>query len=144
MQRLRDIIDHKGSAVHTARPEDTVARAIEIMVAQNIGALLIVGEDGAIEGIFTERDYLRKAAATGECLLSRQVADVMTRDLVAMPSKAEIEECMSTMTRRRIRHIPVIDEGRLQGLVSIGDIVNAVIHEKAHLIDELEEYITRS
>jgi CBS domain-containing protein len=113
------------------------------MAEKNVGALVVV-KDGALAGIFSERDFARKVVSKGKAALDGIVKDFMTSIVFTVTPEQSIEDCMAAMTAKRIRHLPVLDNQRLTGVVSIGDIVKAVISEKEHLIQHLENYITGS
>jgi len=123
--RIRDILRRKGSAVVTVTPDTPVQEAMRPLVSHNIGALVVVGGEGVC-GILSERDVLRAAAENLAVLEAARVRDLMTRDVVTTPSTADLRTVMDTLTERRIRHLPVVDDAALVGLVSIGDVVNAV------------------
>lgn len=122
---IRDILRRKGSAVVTTGPEVPLQEAMRLLAAHNIGAAVVV-EGGAVCGIISERDMLRAGAQDLSSLASGSVADLMTRDVVTAPPDADLRSVMDTLTERRIRHLPVVDGGALVGMVSIGDVVNAV------------------
>lgn len=141
MSRVSDILARKGSAVHTVEPDSTVYDAIDKMVRHNVGSL-VVAEGGTIHGIFTERDYLRRIVLEGRTSKSTRVADVMTKRLVCVDPSRDLEECMAIMTQERIRHLPVIENARLAGVISIGDLVKHLSRERAAQIRYLTDYIT--
>jgi CBS domain-containing protein len=144
METVREILQHKGSEVWSVRPEATVHDALVEMAEKNVGALLVIGSDGRLRGIFSERDYARHVIDGGDNLRDIPVSEVMSRQLRGIAPERTVEECMAVMTQNRVRHLPVFDGGELIGLVSIGDVVNAVIHEKNFVIDQLEHYIAGS
>lgn len=122
---LRDILMTKGRAVHTARPQDTIHDAVQKLEANGIGALVVLDAALHTVGIITERDILRLSAANAAQFGTMLVGDHMTRDLVTANSAASVEDALMVMNRRRIRHLPVVEEGNLIGLVSQGDLVKA-------------------
>jgi len=140
MSTVSEIISGKGEAVHTIDRDKTVFEAIRQMVNANVGSLIITDGD-AICGIFTERDYLRRIVLEGRTSKDTPVIEVTTERLVVVDPSRSIEECMSMMTSERIRHLPVIDEGKLIGLVSIGDLVKHLSQEREAEIRYLTEYI---
>ncbi len=141
MRTVRDVLRAKGSAVWAAEPDDTVYHALTVMAAKNIGAL-IVREGESVVGIFSERDYARQVVLKGKASKDTPLRDVMTSRVVFVRPEQSIEECMALMTDKHIRHLPVLDEAKLAGILSIGDVVKAVISEKEFLISQLENYIT--
>ena len=140
MSTVSEIISGKGDAVHTIERDKTVFEAIRLMVNANVGSLIITDGD-TICGIFTERDYLRRIVLEGRTSKDTPVIEVTTERLVVVEPSRSIEECMSMMTSERIRHLPVIDEGKLIGLVSIGDLVKHLSREREAEIRYLTEYI---
>ncbi len=142
MAKVKNILDKKGRVVFSVPPSVTVYQAIELMCDKNIGGLLIV-ENEALTGIFTERDYARKLILKGKSSKDTRIADLMTPNPITVTADTTIEECMQIMTQRKIRHLPVLEEGKLTGMISIGDVVSTVIDEQKNIIDHLEQYITR-
>jgi CBS domain-containing protein len=141
MKTVRDVLKAKGGVVFAAEPDDTVYSALTTMAEQNIGALL-VREGARVVGIFSERDYARQVILKGKASKDTPIRDVMTARVVFVRPEQNIEECMALMTDKHIRHLPVLDGDTLIGLVSIGDVVKAVISEKEFLIAQLEHYIS--
>ena len=144
METVRDILRHKGRSVHTIGPETTVRDALLAMADNNIGALLVVDENGHPIGMFSERDYARRMIDGNTRPSETTVGEIMTSTVTAVSESRTVHECMALMTKRRIRHLPVIENDEIVGVVSIGDVVNAVIHEQAFMIEQLEHYITGS
>ena len=141
MSTVSEILERKGSDVLTIEASATVLDAIEKMVGSNVGALLVT-DDGQLRGIVTERDYLRRVALEGRTESGTQVREIMSSSLVYVTPETTIEECMAVMTERRIRHLPVLDEGRqLAGIVSIGDVVKFHSAEQDVQIRLLSDYI---
>jgi len=134
------ILKDKGDAVCCIEPDATVYEALEIMAKKNIGALLVMQED-KIVGIITERDYSRKVILKGLYSKETAVHAVMTAEVCYVGKKRGAHECMALMTERRFRHLPVIDDGKLIGLVSMGDVVKCIIDEQDHEIADYENYI---
>lgn len=143
MATVAQILKTKANpAVHMVGPATSVIDALQQMAEKNIGALL-VGEGGKVAGIFTERDYARKIALMGKSSRDTPLHEVMTTEVLFVRPDQTSEECMALMTENRMRHLPVMDKGRLVGLVSIGDLVKDVISEQKFLIEQLEQYIAR-
>jgi CBS domain-containing protein len=141
MGKVRDILKMKGSEVFTVGPEVSVYQGIELMCEKNIGGLLIT-ENGQPVGIFTERDYARKVVLKGKASKTTLLGEIMTSKLITVSSDHTVEACMEVMTDKKIRHLPVVDDGHIAGLISIGDVVRFVINEQKDIIDQLEHYIT--
>jgi CBS domain-containing protein len=143
MTTVRSILEAKGHQVISVAPETMVSTALELMADKNVGAL-VVTKDGSIAGIFSERDFARATVSKGKAALDSTVRDLMTSNVFTVTPEQSIEECMAVMTAKRIRHLPVIENQRLIGVISIGDVVKAVISDQEHLIQHLENYITGS
>lgn len=143
MSTVADILKSKSnSAVVSVRPEHSVFEALRLMAEKGIGAVLVMaGKD--VQGIFTERDYARKLVLQGRASNQTLVRDVMTCNVLCVRPSQTTEECMAIMTENRLRHLPVVDDGRVVGLVSIGDLVKSVISEQQFIITQMEQYITR-
>ncbi len=137
---VRQIIASKPQ-VYAVRPGDTVFDALRLMAEHNIGAVLVL-DGAAILGIMSERDYARKVILHGRSSHDLRVADIMTPEVVCADPGWSAHDCMRMMTEHRVRHLPVVDEGRLVGVVSIGDVVRAVVEEQADRISTLEHYIS--
>ena len=134
------LLHHKGSAVWTIPAGATVFEAIELLAEKNIGALPVM--DGArLIGIFSERDYTRKVALEGKSSRATAVREIISTAIVSVTSDHTIEEAMRLMTEKRIRHLPVIDGGKMVGFVSIGDMVNWIISAQSATIDQMESYL---
>ena len=141
MTTVRNILQAKGNQVISVSPETMVSTALELMAEKNIGALVVVKE-GVLTGILSERDFARKTVSHGRAALDSTVKELMTTIVFTVSPDQSIEECMAAMTAKRIRHLPVLENHRLIGVISIGDVVKAVISDKEHLIRDLENYIT--
>jgi CBS domain-containing protein len=141
MKTVRDLLKQKGSTVWSVAPDCTVYAALQLMAEKNIGALLVLEADRPV-GIFSERDYARQVILKGKASKDTPVREVMTSRVVFVRLEQNIEECMALMTDKRFRHLPVLEEGQLAGLLSIGDVVKAVISEKDFLIEQLANYIS--
>lgn len=143
MGKVRNILQAKGHAVYSVKPDQTVYEALEILVEKNIGALVVVDAQGKFKGIFSERDYARKVILKGRASKETQIGEIMTERPVTITEDDSIEDCMQLMTSKRIRHLPVINrEGSLVGIISIGDVVKFIIDEQQFIIENLEGYIT--
>ena len=141
--RVSDILKEKGDKVTSVNPKETVFETIHLMASQKIGAVLVMEED-RIAGIFTERDYLNKIILEGHSSKETQVKDVMTPKVVVITPDTLIEEGLAIMTEKRFRHLPVLVDKKLVGLVSIGDLVKHVIKNQKVAIKNLTEYIELS
>jgi CBS domain-containing protein len=141
MHTVKELLREKGNHVWTIAPKATVYEALELMAAKNIGSLVAV-EHGDVAGVFTERDYARKVILKGRSSKTTTVAELMTTDVLYVSPEDTIENCMALMTDKRLRHLPVMENGKLAGVVSIGDIVKIIISEREFTIRELERYIT--
>ena len=140
MKSLKQLLSAKGGQVHSIDPDAKVIEALQIMAQKDIGALVVM-EGGRLAGIISERDYARKVILRGKSSQDVPVREIMTGDVVTVDPSRTIEECMGLVTHRRIRHLPVIEDGKLIGLVSIGDLVKEVIAEQEQTIKQLESYI---
>jgi len=129
------------SHVYSVGPRETVYAALRLMADRNIGAVL-VRSDEQIDGIFSERDYARKVILLGKSSRETLVSEIMTTRVVSVEPAWTAEQCMALMTEKRIRHLPVMEDGRLIGIISIGDVVRAVVDEQQFTIDSLRRYIT--
>ena len=127
--------------VHSIAPTATVLQALQSMADLRVGALLVM-QDNAIVGILTERDYARKIALMGRSSVSTLVSDVMTQDVMYVQPTQTSEECMALMTENRLRHLPVVDDGAVLGMISIGDLVKDIISEQKFIIEQMKHYIS--
>ena len=141
MGKVKSILDSKGKVVFSVEPSVMVLKAIELMCEKNIGGLLITEGDKLV-GIFTERDYARKLILKGKSSKDTPIGDLMTRNPFTVTPENTIEDCMKLMTDKHIRHLPVEEEGKLIGMISIGDVVKQIIAEQKSIIEHLESYIT--
>jgi CBS domain-containing protein len=141
MKTVREILKAKGDKVYSISPNATVFEALTLMAEKEIGALLVY-ENGLLFGIMSERDYARKVTLEGKSSKELTVQEIMSSKVIYVTSKHSTDECMALMSTKRIRHIPVIDDEKLAGIISIGDVVKAVIEEKDFVIDQLVHYIT--
>ncbi len=141
MAQIGEILDAKGREVIRIASDATVFDAVKLMVERNVGSLL-VADDDEITGIFTERDYLSRIAVEGRTSRDTLVRDVMTSPVVVIPADATVEEGMAMMSERRIRHLPVVEEGAVAGMISIGDLVRHQSRLQSFQIQYLTDYIT--
>jgi IMP dehydrogenase len=142
MQRtVARLLETKGEQVWTIASGATVYEGLQLLAENGIGALPVV-DDGKLVGIVSERDYARKVVLEDRGSRTTMVSEIMTADVHTVELESTTSECMNLMTDRRIRHLPVVEDGRLVGLISIGDVVRAVIEEQRFLIEQLESYIT--
>jgi CBS domain-containing protein len=140
-QTIAAILQNKGGDIWSVGPDETVYDAIAMMADKGIGALLIIS-NGKLVGIFSERDYARKIILQGRSSKNTKVREIMTGSPVTVTLDHTVDECMRIITHHRVRHLPVMDGDRLLGVISIGDLVNAIIAEQAQTIDHLRTYIT--
>lgn len=141
-KNVAHLIDDKGSDVWHVAQGSTVYEALEIMAHHNVGALVVLDSE-AIVGIVSERDYARKVILVDRGSRETLVREIMTSEPITVSRSTSVTECMEIMTDNRFRHLPVVEDGRVCGIVSIGDVVRAVIEEQRFLIDQLEGYITQ-
>jgi CBS domain-containing protein len=142
MGRVKDILKNKGNAVFSVEPQIMVYKAIELMCERNIGGLLIV-ENEKLAGIFTERDYARKLILKGKSSKDTPISELMTKNPFTVSPESSIEVCMQMMTDKHIRHLPVTDDDKIIGMISIGDVVRFIIEEQKSIIEHLESYISQ-
>ena len=134
------ILRQKGSEVYSISPDATVYEALETLEERNVGALLVMAGDNLV-GLLSERDYVRKVMLKGHSSKDLKVEDIMSSPVVTVSPKATVDECMRCMTNKRCRHLPVVDEGKVVGVVSIGDLVNWIMTVQDVTIHQLEDYI---
>ncbi len=140
MKSVGDILESKGHEIIAVAPSATVFETLELMDEREIGAVVVMTADKTV-GLFTERDYARQVILKGKASKDTPVREVMTSRVVYVRPEQTIDDCMALMTDKRVRHLPVIDGDRLCGLVSIGDVVKAIISDKQFIIEQLENYI---
>jgi CBS domain-containing protein len=140
MRTIRQILEQKGYEVLTIDPGASVYSAIEIMADNGIGSLMVM-EDNRPVGLISERDYARKVILMGRSSRDTEVREVMTTHVYCVHPEQTVEECMALMTEKRVRHLPVTEDSRLLGIVSIGDLVKSIIAEQQFIIEQLEHYI---
>jgi len=138
---IRDILKRKGQDVWSITPDSSVYQAIEMMADKHIGALLVMTNDQLI-GIISERDYARKVVLKGRSSKETRIEEIMTSPVISVEPGRHVDECMKIMTDRRIRHLPVIENDKVIGVVSIGDLVNWIISAQDHTIQQLQDYIS--
>ncbi len=141
MTTVRTLLGAKGHSVYTIGPDATVYEALEEMAARDVGAL-VVTEKGEVVGLVSERDYARKLVLTGKISRETPVRDIMSGQVVCVGSQQTVDGCMALMSQKRVRHLPVLENGQLAGIISIGDVVKAIIEGQQSTIEELEHYIT--
>ena len=141
MKTVKHILEAKGSEVHTIGPSDSVRDALELLAEKDIGALVVTEGEGLIVGLLSERDYARKVVLLGRFSKDTLVRDIMTAEVVCVIPEQSVDTCMGLMTQKHIRHLPVVVDERLAGLISIGDVVKAVMDEQQFAIEQLEHYI---
>ena len=141
MKLIKHLLDRKGRQIISVRPDASVLDAIRLMAEKNIGALLVM-EKGRLLGIMSERDYARKVVVKGRASGSTPVADIMSANVVTTSSDETVNTCMALMTDKRIRHLPVVDDAVVVGVISIGDLVQAIIADQQEAIEQLEHYIS--
>ncbi|MCL5998524.1 MAG: CBS domain-containing protein [Chloroflexi bacterium] len=140
MGQVSDILRSKGRVVWSISPEASVYEALQLMAEKNVGALMVL-DGGRLVGIFSERDYARKVILKGRSSLDTPVEAIMTRQVFAVRPEDALEACMALMTDKRARHLPVFEDSRLVGVVSIGDVVRQLLSEQELTITQLESYI---
>ncbi|HLU05348.1 MAG TPA: CBS domain-containing protein [Woeseiaceae bacterium] len=141
MKLVCHLLDSKGRDIVSIAPDASVLDAIRLMSDRGIGALVVMDGD-SLAGILTERDYARKVILKGRASDATEVREIMTTDVITTTSSESVDKCMNTVTEKRIRHLPVVDEGRLIGIISIGDLVKAIISDQQQAIEQLEHYIS--
>jgi len=141
MAKVKDILALKGQSVWSIAPEESVYEAMKLMAEKGIGAIMVIDGEKLV-GILSERDYARKVILQGRASRTTQVREIMTSHVLYAQPEQNIEECMALMTDKRVRHLPVYEEGRLVGVISIGDLVKSIITEQKFIIEQLERYIS--
>jgi CBS domain-containing protein len=142
MLTIRQLLDQKGKKICSIHPDATVFDAIRKMAENDIGSLIVTDRE-ALVGIITERHYARKVVLRGKTSPATPVRDIMESNIITARPEQSVEECMALMTEKRVRHLPVIEGGRLIGIVSIGDLVKSIIGDQRFMIEQLEHYIRR-
>ncbi len=142
MASMKQLLKGKGHDVWSIGPEDSAFDAIEMMADKEVGALVVTDGDSLV-GVFSERDYARKVALPGRSSKDTKIKEIMTTRVAYARPEQTVEECMALMTDKRIRHLPIMDGDKLLGVISIGDLVKSIIEEQQHVIEQLEQYISR-
>ena len=140
MKTVRQLLGAKGNQIFSVAPQDSVLRAIEIMANRHVGALLVM-DQGALLGVISERDYARKVILKQRSSHDTQVSNIMSSPAITVTPDDTVHHCMQLMTDGRFRHLPVLNAGRVVGMLSIGDLVKAVMQEQSEHIEQLERYI---
>ncbi len=140
MLNVSQLLGFKGRQLFSVGPQDSVLRAIEVMATQHVGALLVM-EAGALLGVISERDYARKVILKNRSSHDTPVSAIMSAPVITVALDDTVKHCMEVVTRERIRHLPVVDDGRVVGMLSIGDLVKAMLQEQSEHIEQLERYI---
>ena len=140
MGAVSKILERKGNLIFSISPETSVFRALEIMVEKNVSALLVTEADKLV-GIFTEKDYARKVILKVKASKQTKIKEIMSEDIVFVAPENSIDHCMKLMTTKFIRHLPVVSNDKLIGIISIGDVVKHVIEEQKFIIENMEQYI---
>jgi len=140
MITIRHLLDTKGYKIWSINPDATVYEAIELLAEKDIGAVLVMDDDKLI-GILSERDYARRLILKGRMSQATEVRLIMTSDVITLKPDNTLEECMALMTQKHVRHIPILEDDKVIGVISIGDAVNATIANQEFLIEQLEKYI---
>ncbi len=140
MTIVKHVLDKKGRDVHVIHPDASVFDALKRMAENNIGSLVVL-QDGNLVGIITERHYAREIVLKGRTSPGTLVRDIMSTKVICTQLDQSVEECMAVMTAKAVRHLPVLERGRLVGIVSIGDMVNSIIGDQKFIIEELEHFI---
>lgn len=140
MRTVDQILTGKGAAIYRVAPSDSVLDAIRLMAERHVGALVVM-QGETLAGIVSERDYARKVVLLGRSSAETRVADIMSTPVTTVPRATSVNACLALMTERHIRHLPVVEGAAVVGVLSIGDLVKAVIDDQAHQIEELERFI---
>ena len=140
MKTISQFLDHSQRAIYSVSPDDTIRQALEVMALHNIGALLVLKEQKLV-GIFSERDYARKVVLKGKSSNDAKVGEVMTSKLITINTNHSIDQCMQIMTDNHIRHLPIVNDSQVMGLISIGDVVREMIAYQKSMIEQLQSYI---
>ena len=141
MHSVRQILTQKGSDIWAVKPDDSVFDAVRQMAELKVGAMMVM-TDARLDGMFSERDYARKVILEGRSSRETPVSDIMSSPPITIHPQATADEALALMTQKRIRHLPVVEDGKVVGLVSIGDLVNAKIEDQQRLIEQLEQYVS--
>ena len=142
MKLVKHLLDAKGRNLISISPDASVFEAIELMADKSIGSLVVLDEEGKLVGIVTERDYARKVIVKGRSSKGTPVADIMATDVLTAATDHSVNACMELMTEKRVRHLPVVEDGEVTAMISIGDLVQAIIADQQEEIEQLEHYIS--
>jgi len=140
MKTISQFLDQSKRPVYSVEPNATVREALEIMAQHNIGALLVI-DDQTLEGIFSERDYARKVVLKGKSSNDAKVSEIMTSKVITINTKHTIDQCMQIMTDNHVRHLPIVNDQDVMGLISIGDVVREMMDHQKSMIERLQAYI---
>ena len=141
MKIVKHLLDRKGRHIISVKADDSVLDAVRLMAEKNIGAVVVLG-DGHLLGILSERDYARKVIVKGRASDRTPVADIMSADVLTVSDAETVNSCMELMTEKKIRHLPVVEDGVVTSMISIGDLVKAIIADQQEEIEQLEHYIS--
>lgn len=141
MSHVSDLLAHKGTEVWSIGPANSVYQAIEMMALKGIGALTVLSDESHLIGIVSERDYARKIILLGKASQQTPVSEIMTTKVIYVPPDEQVSNCLALMTEKRVRHLPVMENDRLIGVISMGDLVKSIIDEQSYTIEQLERYI---
>lgn len=141
MTTVAQVLKQKDAAVYTISPKASVRSAIKLMAEKNIGALVVTNNDQEVIGILSERDYTHKVVLQGRSSLTTNVDQIMTSDVITVTLDREINECLKIMTDGHLRHLPVVENGKLIAMIAIGDLVKAAMEDQRQLIEQLKQYI---
>ena len=139
---VMQILKEKGSQVWSVKPDMPVFDTLRVLSEKDIGAVVVVNDEGKLVGIFSERDYVRQAVKDIETIKHRPVSEFMTRNVVTIRPEETVKDCMLMMTAHHIRHLPVVENEKLVGIITIGDVVKQVISDQSKLLEEMENYIS--
>ena len=140
MTTVQQLLDRKGRAVFSVKPDDPVLEAVRLMADRHVGALLVMS-GGELQGIVSERDYARKVILHNRSSADTPVAQIMSSPVLTVSLGQTVQDCMHLMTERRLRHLPVVEGGKVIGMISIGDLLKALLEEQQQTIEQLETYI---
>ena len=140
--KVADILKLKGNFIYSLSTNSSVFDALKMMAEKNVGALMVIEEE-KLMGIFSERDYARKIVLQGKASHDTQVSEIMTKTVITVQSEDSIEQCMTLMTKNKIRHLPVVNNDKVAGIISIGDVVMSIIQSQKETITHLQNYIAQ-
>jgi CBS domain-containing protein len=141
METVKNILESKGNKIVSVGPDATLVEALKVMADDNVGAVLVIDKESKIAGIFSERDFARKSISEGRTVAITRVSEIMTPQVLYVKPDTSISDCMNLMTEKRIRHLPVLANGKLMGVISIGDVVKALLKVQDTVISEQEVQI---